>query len=458
MISNAVLADSLQNLVSGLGTAKDKTSFGRFNQRQQLSRYEIEAIYRHNWIGGKVVDTPADDATRMWRQWNAPKAAVQAIEETEKRLKLRHAINLGLKYASRDGGAALIIGTADDPMMPLVPDRIAKGGLLYVHVVLRWNISVGQLDLDPVSRNFGYPTEWRIFLPNGQDVALHPSRVIPIIVTTRPEVGLNCEPWGDSIYERLRDEVRNATAGMQGAASMMQEAKIDVIKVPGLTKNVVNERYREAVLARFGLANTLKAINNALLLDADEEWDQKALTFAGYPEMIDRMLQVVAGAADMPVTRLLGRAPAGLNATGDADLESYYTMIGSRQETVLRPMLEPLDTMVVRSALGRTPRGTGYDWRPLWSLSAKDEADVRLKHAQSVKAYAETKLFDHISLAKAVATQLEEDGYLPGLVPAPEPELGDPNNPDDPGTPGQPNRSPRSERVASRAARQEPAT
>ena len=53
--------------------------------------------------------------------------------------------------------------------------------------------------------------------------------------------------------------------------------------------------------------------------------------------MVRTFLQVAAGAADIPVTRLLGQSPAGLSATGDSDTRNYYDMIAARQELDLRP-------------------------------------------------------------------------------------------------------------------------
>ncbi len=65
--------------------------------------------------------------------------------------------------------------------------------------------------------------------------------------------------------------------------------------------------------------------------------------------MVRTFLQVAAGAADIPVTRLLGQSPAGLSATGDSDTRNYYDMIAARQELDLRPQLERLDRLIAHS-------------------------------------------------------------------------------------------------------------
>ena len=60
--------DSLHNLLSGMGGAGDKTMFTQFGHIT-MQRDQIEAAYRNDWISRKVIDIPANDATREWRTW-----------------------------------------------------------------------------------------------------------------------------------------------------------------------------------------------------------------------------------------------------------------------------------------------------------------------------------------------------------------------------------------------------
>ena len=66
--------DTLTNLLSGMGTRSDKSAFTRFALRP-LTRQQLEAAYRGDWISRKVVDIPAQDATREWREWLADRGA-----------------------------------------------------------------------------------------------------------------------------------------------------------------------------------------------------------------------------------------------------------------------------------------------------------------------------------------------------------------------------------------------
>ena len=422
-----IIADTFMNLAANLGGAKDKSEAGRFYLTQRISRAEADALYHGNWLGGKIVDMMADDMTREWREWSATKRDVQDIEATERRLDLKRKVKLCMQRALRDGGSAMLIGTGEDPTQEFRPQSIGKGGLLYVVPVSRWEISCGSLIYDPISPWFGHPSEYRMSSPDGKWLTIHPSRVVLFNVNGTGDILQTGEPWGASIFDRLRVPIRDLMAALAGVASMMAEAKVDIVKVPDLTLKVSDPKFREAVVARFTMANSIKSINNALLLDAKEEWDQKTQTWGGLPDILDRLMLICAGAADEPVTKLFGRSPAGLNATGESDLENHYNAIRSKQENILRPTLALLDDAIVRSSLGRVPRSLSYDWRSLWSSSDKEKSEVRLRHSQAVKALSDAKIFDPKSLATSAATSFDEDGFLPGLKAAKNP-------PDDDGT------------------------
>ena len=51
------------------------------------------------------------------------------------------------------------------------------------------------------------------------------------------------------------------------------------------------------------------------LLGDGETWARQKIDFGGLPEMVRTFLQVAAGAADIPVTRLLGQSPSGMSAS-----------------------------------------------------------------------------------------------------------------------------------------------
>lgn len=426
--------DRLVNLVSGLGTAKDKATASVY-ALALLGKDQLDAAYRGDWIARKIVDLPPFDETRAWRNWQADQNQIEAIEAEEYRHGVQMKVASARVRARLYGGAALYLGVDGGlPTEPLDLNRVTKGGLKYVHVLNRYEIMPGELELDPMSPLFGEPKKYTMTAGSGLSVDIHPSRVIRFTGADLPDRNLMMEGWGDSVLQAVDDAVRHAGSAAGAVAALLQEAKVDIIKMPGLMMNVATEEYRQKVIQRFTLGNTAKSLVNAILIDGDEEWSQKQVSFANLPEVLNTYLQIASGAADIPATRLLGQTPGGLQSTGESDLRNYYDRISAGQNLNLRPALYRLDEVLIRSALGVRPPEVHYVWAPLWQISEKERAEIAESKSKTTKTYADTGLLPDPALGKALLNQLVEDGTYPGLDEAieefgEEPGQGDDEDP-----------------------------
>lgn len=423
----ALTSDTLMNLTSGLGTNRDKAAGGMF-VLPLLDKSQIDNAYRGDWIAKKIVDIPAFDETREWRDWQADKPQIEKIEAEEARLSVQAKVSKARKLARLYGGAVLFIGTGDaDPMQELRPERIGTGGLKYLHVFSRHEMIAGELDQDPLSPFYGEPIKYSL-AGRTTMVEVHPSRVVRFIGAELPDRVMAFDGWGDTILQAVYDAVMHAGSAAAAIAAMLQEAKVDIVKVPGFMENLATEEYRSKILQRYSLANTGKSITNTLMIDGEEEWDHKQISFATLPEVLNTYLQIASGAADIPATRLLGQTPGGLQSTGQSDIRNYYDRISAGQNLELRPALARLDEILIRSALGSRPDAVHYTWAPLWQMTEVEKADVALKKSQAVKAISDTGLIPDDAFARGVQNMFVEDGTFPGLDAALD-EFGD--EPDD---------------------------
>lgn len=410
--------DTLLNLVTGLGTSKDKHTGNQFafapmNQAEQAN------AYRGDWIARKVVDIPAEDATREWRQWQGDREAITDLEAEEERHNIKGKVEQGLQKARLQGGALGIIGVRNQKWdQPLNLDAVKKGDLEYFHVVDRWEVAIGEIDRDVLSPNYGLPAFYRFTSDSEGAVKIHPSRVVRFMGKPLPMRSLDTDSWGDSILDAIRDAITNAALGSQSVARILNEATVDVVKVPDFMQNVGTDEYRTRMTQRFQLANVLKGITNALVLDQNEEWETRTPNFQQLPEIVRVYLNIAAGAGDIPATRLLGQSPGGLNATGESDVRNYYDMVGAQQRNKLQPAMKPLDEVLIRSALGTKPDGLFYRWLPLWQPTEGERADILLKRSQSLALIVQTGLVPDEPLGTAAQNMLIEDGTFPGLEDA----------------------------------------
>lgn len=410
-----LIKDGLQSLTAELGTSRDKAATVSYKVNE-YNDHDLVSAYRTSWLARKIVDIPAQDSTREWRAWKGEEDQIEKIEEEERRLGLQakamRAATLGRLY----GVAYLYYDLGDDPSTPVSPERIKTGGLRFVTVLTHQQLVAGEYDQDPLSPTYGLPRWYDTANSISGTQRVHPSRVIRFGGYPRPEQELLLDARDDSVLVALLDTVKQFDSTAANIASLVFEAKIDVIKVNGLMNIAGNPYEEQKLLERYRLAAVAKGNNGMLLLDGEnEEYEQKAYSFSALSDIMDRFSQNSAGAADIPMTRLFGRSPGGMNSTGDSDLRNYYDRIKADQNLKLRPALANLDECLIRSALGSRPEEIHYLWNSLWQVSDKERSDLGTATVGMVKSLKETGLLPDEVLAKVTVAALTEDGVLPGL-------------------------------------------
>lgn len=412
------LKDSLQNLVAGLGTARDKASHSHY-ALPLMDDQQLLNAFRGSWTAQKGVSIPAVDACRNWRNWQADKAQIELIEAEEDRLNVKGKILEALLKARLFGGAAVFIGTGErDTASELKPDRVGKGGIKYLTVMTRRQLSATEIEQDPQSPRFGKPKAYR--LP-GSTVEIHPSRLVIFLGVPHPDPELAIGTgfgWGDSVLLSAMPAVRHYDETVANVVSLVYEAKIDVINIPNLMSSMQDKNYERQLLERLRLAATAKGINGTLILDGNETHSSKSASFGTLPDVIAKTEQGVSGAFDIPGTRMFGQSSTGLGANGEENTRNYYDNVASRQKLDMKPAMGVLDECLIRSSLGDRPKEIHYAWAPLWQPTAKERADIGKTTADTIKALNETKLFPEDAISKAAVNLLVEMSIMPGLEAA----------------------------------------
>lgn len=413
--------DTLMNLAAGLGDpARDKMA-GAYYGFQCLDDFQLGNIYRSTWLGKKIIDIPAMDAVRKGRDWQAEQDQIELIEAEENRLAFWPKLLQAKTMARLWGGAAIYIGTRDNDLSePLDPARIGKAGITYLTVVSRRDVTVGEVDQDVLSEFHGLPKYFEVTGSSATSmVRIHPSRLAIFVGAPFGDsllsMGANYG-WGDSVLEAVYTAMKHADGAAANIASLIFEASIDVIRMPDLMMHLsAGPDYASRLVDRFTFAASIKGNNRMLMLDKDEEYERKQITFATLPEVMQTFLQMAAGAADIPVTRLLGQSPAGMSATGESDMLNYHDRIQSIQNLEMTPALHRLNECLIRSALGSRPPEVFYSWAPLKQMSEKELAEIGKMNADTANVLVTTGLFTPEELRTVVTNQLIESSFYPGL-------------------------------------------
>jgi len=409
--------DGLRQMVAGLGDPnKDKVA-GASYYRNSLSDDQLLALYETSFLAAKMVDIPAHDALKKWRNWQAEQDQITQLERLEKSLGLKSELLHGVKLSRLWGGAVLYIGMKDaEPSEPLEPEKVKKDQLSFVRAFSRREVVANDLETDPIAKNYNRPKGYQVA---GTDlVDIHPSRLVVLIGKPHLDPHMaqgETRGWGYPVLQSAYEAIRNADTTIASAASLVVEANVDVFGIPDFMARLGEPEYEKKVIERMALAARGKSTVNALLRDANETYDRKAVSFSQLPELMREFLGVVAGAADIPVTRLLGQSPGGLNSTGDGDLENYHDKITSMQTLEIEPAMAVLDEVLIRSTFGTRPDNIWYSWPPLKQMSQEQISKIGKTVAETVDILSRAGTHRAEELRQAATNQLTEIGMFPGL-------------------------------------------
>jgi phage-related protein (TIGR01555 family) len=390
--SVARTGDGLENFVAGLGTDRDKRSYSYYNVPRTLTYFELENMFRTSWIAKRIVSVVASDMTREWRTVNLgdddQNPRIKQIEDFEQKFGLVAKICEAIRLARLHGGSLIILGINDTDNLerPLVVESLGRDCLRWVRVMDKTRMAPDNVLVDDLTNiDFGLPEFYRIA---ESQVRVHHSRVIRFNGEPLPYFAWKMNGmWDDSVLQHVYDSVQSYDTVVGAITSMVYESNVDVINSPNLTETLSTKTGESKLTRRFQLAMMMKSFNKTLLLDENEKYEKKTNSFSGLDAIWERNAIDVCGAARIPMVVLFGMSAAGLNNTGENDIENYYSMISSEQETSLRPRLDYLDQITLRHLFGSIPSDFSYEFDSLWRTDDTEQATVDYQNAQRDQIY-----------------------------------------------------------------------
>jgi hypothetical protein len=170
------MADGLVNIVANLGTGRDKAAHNHYVVTPWTPQ-QLEAIYRTSWLARAIIDYPAEDATRKWRQWRAEAKQITKLERLEKKLHLKRRVQDAKTAARLFGGAAIYLNTKTAKQE--LPLQVGKEEIRSLVVLTRNSLSPDPVVLNINSDYYGRPEFYRLTSgANASQVVIHASRLV----------------------------------------------------------------------------------------------------------------------------------------------------------------------------------------------------------------------------------------------------------------------------------------
>lgn len=395
--------DGWMNLLTGLGQhGRDKTTATLFSSCRCFTHKEISDLYRSDGITKRIIDLIPSEMLRQGFEIDGDNEGkiLAEFEQLDVVYKINRLIQLSRLY----GGAICVMGIADGRSLDEPVNEGNIKSINWLHCFDRWQtiVNYDYICCDMNSKNYGLPEYYEVRdYRTGATFIVHYSRVLRMDwVELTPREAMQNQGWGDSALNSIYDELKNYGAAFANVSAIMQDFVNGVLKIPNLSMQMASGcGDTEAMLhKRIDIANLTKSVTNMMVLDGDESYEKLSTNVSGMGEIIDRFMLTLSSVTGIPITLLFGRAPAGLNATGDADIRNFYDMIKQLQEYKLKPVLEKLVRYMMKaeygSFYGEEPENWSIQFAPLWQNTEEQEANLRRTVAETDAIYIDRGILD----------------------------------------------------------------
>lgn len=419
------LAGTLLPFAQGYGAQVSQTTSLYTNTRWNLisnDRNILSQAYVEHGIIQTLVDQPVDDAFSPGFVLKSGQLDPEEIEEL-----MQYAEEIGAidnfkeaQYWKRlYGGAAILLITEQDPITPLKINKLPKDSRIEFRPVDMWELyyNQSQLTTDPNVID-GLDPQDEFFNYYGHRI--HRSRVLMQKGKQAPSfLRPRLRGWGMSEIERLVRSFNQYLKNQDVVFELMDEAKVDVYKITGFNELLMTPGGTEKVAARIQAGNIVKNYNNAITMDAKDEYEQKTLSGTFLPDMLVQIRIGIAADVKMPVTKLFGMSAAGFSS-GEDDIENYNAMLEGQIRSKCKNALIEVLKICCQLKFGFVPDDMKLEWNSLRILSGEEEEKVKNHQFDRVlSAYKEglmkpKQAMEAINIAGLLPLEIDEmDEALP---------------------------------------------
>nr|DAH87878.1 MAG TPA: Portal [Caudoviricetes sp.] len=408
--------------------ARKLSNYETLMNERKLSDQQLALMYR-NLIVRRIVTLVVDDAIKNFIEveGDQDECIVQELEALFIPEKLTEAL-----YWDRLFGMSVGLILADDGQeleQPINLKRLRRVSGIEVfdkRSVMEDSASL-YYDTDVRDVNFGKAEYYTITPPNGNLFKVHRSRLLIFDGETLPKLErIANNGAGLSCLDGIPAAINRVKTSMDKTIDIMDKVSTSLLKLQGLSNVLQTEEGTKAVIKRLDLIDYSRRLNGSVAIDKDDEYAVFNIPLGGLTDIIQEMEQYVCAVTGYPFTKLFGRSPAGMNATGQSDMQIYYDKVKSYQKRKLRPALEYLVKLIQLSSEGPTQGKELEKWsikfNALEQLNDLEQANVDKTQAE-VRAAVVKLVLDLVDNQMLDATQGRKYLAERGDIPVSETEL-----------------------------------
>ncbi|MBQ45547.1 MAG: hypothetical protein CMK37_07805 [Porticoccaceae bacterium] len=384
--------DGLQNVFTGMGTSRDKTTRTTVQSVDFMNKEDLEGLYSH-WLMRRIVDLVANECTRegfeiLFGGEGVNAQTLSGVEQSIEDLEILQYLNEAAKTSRLYGGSTLILYIDDGRPAEFPVDIENIRSVEGMECLDRHQIApvIKEDSLYDYSKATHYEIISGDLIQQPNLSRIHKDRLLRFDGLWMPyRVRQKNYGWGMSVLQSVYESFKHYYTGSSSIATLLTEFDVFVHKVKGLASMLAAGKESQ-VKNRLELNDMSKSIYRGYAIDAEkEELAFVSRQFGGVSEILEKLRLDVIGASGIPHTLLFGQSPSGLGATGRSEERDFAKTCHHYQETHMRKQLYKLMKYVMLSKNGPTkgelPDNWRIGWKPLFEMNERELADVRARVA-----------------------------------------------------------------------------
>lgn len=319
--------DGFANVVTGLGTRRDKTTQIHVIRSTPLSYMELDTLIRDNKMAKKICLKPAEELSKK-----PVTVEIEEDEELEKEfnsyLKSFHDnIKLAYFWERGFGGAAILLDIKDgsDLSEPVNWDNISGFGTRILVFDKSWIFPSDAYNI------FKEPEMYYVNIQNEVTINIHKDRLL-IFKGTAATIQEKIEHQGfsDSVLQATYPAIRNYTTAHDTCATILHDFSQTVYKIKGLNDDLDDDDGEDDVLDRILLMEKTRSLIRATVIDSEDDFQREVANVSGIKDFISIFINFLIAQTDMPHNILMGdKLEGGLGQSGKTQMEQWKDFIRS---------------------------------------------------------------------------------------------------------------------------------
>lgn len=384
--------DSWVNALTGLGNSlRDKIASTLFQRGVKLSDDTLETLYHEEDMAARICDALPEDALRKGFGVKVEPEIAEKTKEHDQKLGFASSLLEAAVWSRCFGGAGLFLGIDDGQKQDQPVNEDTIKAIRFVTVFDKRTFMPEAWYDNPFDPKYGEPKTYRVIsdgVNQNAGALVHESRLL-VLKGARTSLRRKIQNggWNESVLQKVNDVLIQFNIGWQGTAHLLQDAAQGVFKIEGLI-DMIASGDKDSLQSRMELVDMSRSVARSIMLDADREsFERAGYSFGGIPEILQAFMLRLSAAARMPVSVLMGQAPAGLNATGESDTRLWYDQVQSYQTQSLLPVIQRFYSLLFKSTEFNVTEPWSIYFEKLWQLTDVEQANLEKTVAEKDRTY-----------------------------------------------------------------------